>query len=118
MKAIVLWAFVATIPLAFSVAARDLDTARRNWLGDRSDPKRTLTNLYNQRPTWLDLAHRRLDAAVCAAYDWPADLTDDQILDRLLALNLSCATAAGVHQPERIASKPATAGMCRETGPA
>ncbi|HEV7859303.1 MAG TPA: hypothetical protein VGO91_11845 [Pyrinomonadaceae bacterium] len=26
--------------------------------------KRTLTNLYNGRPTWLDLAHRRLDEAV------------------------------------------------------
>ena len=27
-----------------------------------------LLNLYNQRPTWLDLAHRRLDEAVFAAY--------------------------------------------------
>ena len=33
--------------------------------------KRTLTNLYNQRPTWLDLAHRTLDAAVLDAYGWP-----------------------------------------------
>ena len=49
---------------------------------------RTLTNLYNQRPTWLDLAHRRLDEAVAAAYGWPADLSDDQLLERLLALNL------------------------------
>ena len=32
--------------------------------------KRTLTNLYNQRPTWLDLAHQKLDGAVCAAYTW------------------------------------------------
>jgi len=23
--------------------------------------KRTLTNLYDQRPTWLDLAHKKLD---------------------------------------------------------
>jgi len=30
--------------------------------------KRTLTNLYNQRPTWLQLAHQRLDQAVIAAY--------------------------------------------------
>ena len=50
--------------------------------------KRTLTNLYNERPTWLDLAHRRLDAAVFAAYNWPSDLTDDQLLEKLLALNL------------------------------
>lgn len=49
---------------------------------------RTLNNLYNARPTWLDLAHRTLDAAVAAAYDWPADLPDEQILERLLALNL------------------------------
>jgi len=38
---------------------------------------RTLTNLYNQRPTWLDLAHRRLDQAVLAAYAWPADIPDE-----------------------------------------
>ena len=49
--------------------------------------KRTLTNLYNERPAWLDLAHKRLDAAVAAAYGWPADLTDDQILEKFLALN-------------------------------
>ncbi len=50
--------------------------------------KRTLTNLYNERPAWLDLAHKKLDAAVSAAYGWPADLSDEQILERLLALNL------------------------------
>jgi hypothetical protein len=49
---------------------------------------RTLTKLYNERPTWLDLAHKKLDAAVAAAYSWPADLTDEQILERLLKLNL------------------------------
>ena len=57
--------------------------------GDRVLKKRTLTNLYNARPTWLDNAHRKLDAAVCAAYGWPADLPDDEILGRLLALNLA-----------------------------
>ena len=30
--------------------------------------KRTLTNLYNQRPAWLRLAHKALDQAVLAAY--------------------------------------------------
>ena len=50
--------------------------------------KRTLTNLYNERPTWLANAHRALDAAVAAAYGWPADLADDALLARLLALNL------------------------------
>jgi hypothetical protein len=57
--------------------------------------KRTLTNLYNQRPAWLDLAHRRLDEAVCAAYraarggDWSADLPEERLLEQLLALNLA-----------------------------
>ena len=51
--------------------------------------KRTLTNLYNARPAWLANAHRVLDAAVAAAYGWPADLDDADLLARLLALNLS-----------------------------
>lgn len=54
--------------------------------------KRTLTNLYNARPTWLDLAHRKLDAAVAAAYGWQVDLADEEILARLLALNLQRST--------------------------
>lgn len=54
---------------------------------------RTLTNLYNARPTWLDNAHKALDAAVAAAYGWPADLTDDEILSRLFALNQERAQA-------------------------
>lgn len=49
--------------------------------------KRTLTNLYNERPTWLDLAHRRLDEGVFAAYGWEPSLSDEEILARLLALN-------------------------------
>ena len=53
--------------------------------------KRTLTNLYNTRPAWLDLAHKTLDQAVAAAYGWTdysADMPDEEILRRLLALNL------------------------------
>ncbi len=50
--------------------------------------KRTLTALYNQRPTWLALAHEKLDRAVFAAYGWPSDLSDEDILARLLSLNL------------------------------
>jgi hypothetical protein len=57
--------------------------------------KRTLTNLYNQRPTWLDLAHRRLDEAVFAAYGWKTDLSDEQLLEKLLELNLQRAKDAG-----------------------
>ena len=50
--------------------------------------KRTLTNLYNQRPQWLADAHRDLDAAVAAAYGWPADISEEDALARLLELNL------------------------------
>ena len=50
--------------------------------------------MYNARPTWLDMAHRKLDAAVFAAYGWDADMTDEQILEKLLALNLARAGAA------------------------
>jgi type II restriction/modification system DNA methylase subunit YeeA len=56
--------------------------------------KRTLTNLYNERPTWLDNAHKKLDAAVAAAYGWPADLSDEQILEKLLTMNLERAAEA------------------------
>lgn len=94
--------------------------------------KRTLTNLYNERPRWLSDAHDKLDAAVAAAYGWsdlievqararrceaydfekktytrvPGDeasfwealfaverAIDEQVLERLLALNLKRAAA-------------------------
>jgi hypothetical protein len=45
--------------------------------------KRTLTNLYNARPTWLDLAHQQLDQAVFAAYGWKSVLSDEEILENL-----------------------------------
>jgi len=51
--------------------------------------KRTLTNLYNERPAWLANAHRALDEAVFAAYGWPPSLTDDELLAKLLELNLA-----------------------------
>ncbi|MFL6336513.1 MAG: class I SAM-dependent DNA methyltransferase [Pyrinomonadaceae bacterium] len=57
--------------------------------------KRTLTNLYNRRPAWLEHAHRRLDEAVTAAYDLPSDLDDEETLARLLALNLERSSGAG-----------------------
>jgi hypothetical protein len=53
--------------------------------------KRTLTNLYNARPAWLALAHQELDQAVAAAYGWrdyTPEMPDEEILRRLLALNL------------------------------
>ena len=54
--------------------------------------KRTLTNLYNARPAWLDNAHKRLDEAVAEAYGWgdywrAGELSDDEIVARLFKLN-------------------------------
>ena len=51
--------------------------------------KRTLTNLYNARPQWLADAHAALDAAVAEAYGWDADISEDEALGKLLALNLA-----------------------------
>ena len=49
--------------------------------------KRTLTNLYNARPQWLADAHAALDVAVASAYGWPTDISEDDALRELLALN-------------------------------
>lgn len=49
--------------------------------------RRTLTNLYNERPAWLDNLHRDLDVAVATAYGWEWPLADDEILRRLFELN-------------------------------
>jgi type II restriction/modification system DNA methylase subunit YeeA len=77
---------------AIAAAAQRLVELRDGWLNPSglAEPelaKRTLTNLYNLRPSWLANAHADLDRAVLAAYGWPADLGDDEILARLLALN-------------------------------
>jgi type II restriction/modification system DNA methylase subunit YeeA len=110
-------------PLAVAIAnaAKRLDELRNAWLNpaelidvvpeivpgypDRILPKnvvavaelkkRTLTNLYNQRPQWLADAHRDLDAAVAAAYGWPADISEEDALSKLLELNLSRAVVQG-----------------------
>jgi type II restriction/modification system DNA methylase subunit YeeA len=90
--------------------------------------KRTLTNLYNERPTWLDLAHRKLDEAVFAAYGWDANLSDEEILTRLLRLNQRRASleVSPTAQPEvprkreKIARKPTMEKdtVKRKVGPA
>jgi hypothetical protein len=64
--------------------------------------KRTLTNLYNERPTWLKFAHETLDRAVLAAYaavdpegqwseDWAAVWIDAGAGQRLPANQVSAA---------------------------
>ena len=86
---------------AIAEAARELNRLREGWLNPvdaEGEPvvfgvdlrRRTLTNLYNEyeRHTWLANVHERLDAAVADAYGWDADLSDEQVLERLLALNL------------------------------
>jgi alpha-L-fucosidase len=83
---------------AIAEAARDLDRLRNGWLNptglsDGDLAKRTLTTLYNARPTWLAQAHERLDAAVLAAYGWPTDIDREELLAQLLALNLARAKA-------------------------
>ena len=89
---------------AIAEAANELNQLRENWLNPvdmlgepalsaRERRRRTLTNLYNEYPTWLRNAHAKLDAAVAAAYGWQPDLADEETLDRLLALNLERAAA-------------------------
>ena len=104
----------APVAQKIAEAARHLDKLRNAWLNpadlvewrpevsegfpDRAAPvsaaaakqlqARTLTNLYNERPTWLDAAHRVLDESVAAAYGVNADIPDDELLAHLLALNV------------------------------
>ena len=90
---------------AIGTAAAELNEFREGWLNPPGISaaelrKRTLTNLYNQRPTWLDNAHARLDTTVADAYGWAADLPDTEILERLLALNLERAKAEATTQYE------------------
>jgi hypothetical protein len=92
------------------------------YLGEKRLKARTLTNLYNGLVYYrdhpglafdraefdkqtrksvtraeiveLDDIHRALDSAVLRAYGWPDTLTDEQSLERLLALNLARAAAS------------------------
>ncbi len=78
---------------AIAEAARELNELREGWLNLPGMPesqlkRRTLTNLYNARPTWLQNVHNRLDRDVADAYGWPHDLSEPEILERLLVLNL------------------------------
>jgi hypothetical protein len=85
---------------AVGEAARRLVELRDGWLnphGLAPDEleKRSLTSLYNERPSWLTNTHAELDVAACAAYGWGKDLDDAEVLERLLALNLERFAAEG-----------------------
>lgn len=96
-----------------AAAAKRLNELRENWLNppelvervpevvpgyperlvprspeaEKALKKRTLTNLYNERPAWLQHAHGVLDEAVAAAYGWEWPLEEEEILKRLFELN-------------------------------
>ena len=71
---------------AISRTAKDFHEARAKWLA--ADSGRTMTELYNAMQTWFKNRQKALDEAVLDAYGWPHDISDDEILKRLLALNL------------------------------
>ena len=100
--------------VAIAEAARRLVELRDNWLNppewvewvdepvpgypkrpvprsgvEKELKERTLTNLYNKRPPWLANAHEELNDAVAAAYGWSPDISDDDVLQKLLALNIA-----------------------------
>ena len=59
----------------------------RSEVAEKELRTRTLTNLYNARPQWLDDAHATLDAAVATAYGWSPDIPEEDALQALLELN-------------------------------
>lgn len=79
-------------------AAKHLDEVRAHLIA--ADSKLTITKLYNElemlkehrdagaRAFPLMLAHERLDEAVASAYEWEWPLADEEILGRLLELNM------------------------------
>ena len=99
--------------IRIAAAARSLDDLRDSWLnppelvervpevgGQYPDriiarsseaevalKERTLTDLYNAPPLWLQAAHSDIDAAVAAAYGWAWPLSKDEILSKLFELN-------------------------------
>ena len=59
----------------------------RNEVAAEGLKARTLTSLYNIRPQWLDDAHTALDSAVAKAYGWDVQISVEDSLRNLLALN-------------------------------
>lgn len=99
---------------AIRLPAEALDSLRKQVMAEHSDL--TLTKLYNVREALragdalpppeagirdrglvmiLDEHHEAIDAAVAAAYGWPADLAEGDVLSRLVALNRQRAQEEG-----------------------
>ena len=77
---------------AIAAAAVELHDAREHWLtppgmNPMLTEDRTMTALYNDPTPSVRRAQEDLNAAVAAAYGWPADIPNDDILAGLLALN-------------------------------
>jgi type II restriction/modification system DNA methylase subunit YeeA len=90
------WAGVVTDPNAGGIGtARYMRLVPVDASATEQVKTRTLTNLYNAKPAWLTNAHRALDEAVFAAYGWSPSMTDDQLLAKLLDLNLAAAERDG-----------------------
>jgi len=109
------WSADDSIPKRIASAAATFNSLRSNWLNppelvrpaddgterllatnDRAAEilkGRTMTNLYNERPGWFVTAQAELDRSVAAAYGWPADISEEDALARLFALNQERATA-------------------------
>jgi len=69
---------------------KKLNEFRENWLNCKNPhgspaiteaqlKKRTLTNLCDDRPTWLELAELELDRAVLTAFGWPEDWVAEKL---------------------------------------
>ncbi|WP_210267748.1 class I SAM-dependent DNA methyltransferase [Rhizobium ruizarguesonis] len=106
---------------AIALAAKELKSLRDEWLHPtsliRREPEvsagyperilpvdkeaavelaqRTLGALYSAPPAWLKNAHAKLDQAVLLAYGWPINISDEDIVAKLLALNLARSSGAG-----------------------
>lgn len=78
-------------------AVRRIDRIRNERLAEQANApphertQHTLTGIYNDPPDRLVDAHAALDRAVFRAYGWseePSELADEEVLSRLLELNL------------------------------
>ena len=83
--------------------------------------KRTLTNLYNDMPAGLKLRQEALDQAVASAYGWTdykPETSDDDILRKLLTLNLAVPVTAPAVAEKPPSPQPSPKGRGSKAKPA